>query len=366
LYSIFKWTPTGGWSQLTQYHFNGAAWVMAIYGSYLYFAGVFDTGYDSSLNPVMTLNNIGRIRLSDGLMQPLGSGLVGSVRAMAVGDTADFSAGDFLYVAGTVTQAGGNAVNNIARWNGTRWDGMSGGLPVSNPGGPYVMDGVWGISVDTVYPSYPSTYPAHRVVATGHFNLGPNIAVHYPSANWTYQWSGLQNQTGIANICLTDPPGCAPYNCWDRSSTVRNLVNVGNNLYFLSVWVTRINNYYIFDNEPTAQCGLAPRYFSQAKATRTTSTYAYYFPNIPISLWDGSEGWQDMMVGHLYAYGSTIYGIGSRPPNYDMAEIGTYGSGSWTTLATFTEGWSGQQQNVLSKSSAGLFLATPYYPKRWQ
>ena len=75
-----------------------------------------------------------------------GVGSIGSVSALAVAGTGD------LYVGGTFSQAGGAAANNVARWNGTVWsplgagttngtNGTVGALAVASNGDVYVAGG---------------------------------------------------------------------------------------------------------------------------------------------------------------------------------------------------------------------------------
>ena len=55
----------------------------------------------------------------------LGDGVLGNVRALAVFDD---GTGPGLYVGGNFRTAGGNTVNCIARWDGTCWTGIQGGV----------------------------------------------------------------------------------------------------------------------------------------------------------------------------------------------------------------------------------------------
>jgi hypothetical protein len=71
----------------------------------------------------------------------------------------------------------------------------------------------------------------------------------------------------------------------------------------------------------------------------------------------------DTGIELLYANYGILYAIGLGISDYPNNHISTYSGGHWTTLATFTEGYN-WGQNALSKYS-DLFLATPYYPKRW-
>jgi hypothetical protein len=57
----------------------------------------------------------------------LGSGMAGDVYALAVG------AGDVLYAGGWFTNAGGVAVNKIAKWNGATWSALGAGVGGNMP-----------------------------------------------------------------------------------------------------------------------------------------------------------------------------------------------------------------------------------------
>jgi hypothetical protein len=58
---------------------------------------------------------------------PLGAGTDGQIHAMAVLDDGS-GRGPALYVAGDFTTAGGVVVNDVARWDGTRWSALGSGL----------------------------------------------------------------------------------------------------------------------------------------------------------------------------------------------------------------------------------------------
>ncbi len=70
------------------------------------------------------LNAIGRWSPAEG-WSPLGQGVDGQVRAMAVYDDGD---GPALYVGGEFAHAGGQAASNIARWDGQSWSALGAGV----------------------------------------------------------------------------------------------------------------------------------------------------------------------------------------------------------------------------------------------
>src|SRR4029453_15233304 len=85
-------------------------------GATLYVGGSF---------PAISGESISYIRrLVNGRWQPVGTGLDGSVRCMAVYQG---SGGPALYVSGEFTHAGGVLVSGLAVWNGSNWSDVPGG-----------------------------------------------------------------------------------------------------------------------------------------------------------------------------------------------------------------------------------------------
>ncbi|MBI1380000.1 MAG: hypothetical protein GC161_02785 [Planctomycetaceae bacterium] len=69
---------------------------------------------------------VSRVARWDGAnVEAMGGGTNGSVRAFA---TYDDGTGPALYVAGSFTQAGGQATSGIARWDGSQWSSLGSGL----------------------------------------------------------------------------------------------------------------------------------------------------------------------------------------------------------------------------------------------
>lgn len=62
---------------------------------------------------------------------PLGSGIRGTNNSFTTATTVNSIAvdGNLVYAGGIFTNAGGVAANNIARWNGTSWSALGGGIP---------------------------------------------------------------------------------------------------------------------------------------------------------------------------------------------------------------------------------------------
>jgi hypothetical protein len=126
-------------------------YALATNGTDLYVGGKFTTAGGSSAN---------HIAKWDGSWSALGSGLGGSVYAIAIGS--------YVYAGGNFTTAGGNSANYIARWDGSNWSALSGGT-----------NGV-GAKVNTIV-AYDSD-----VYVGGEFTTAGG-----GSANYIAKWNGL-------------------------------------------------------------------------------------------------------------------------------------------------------------------------------
>jgi len=120
---------------------NGTAWTEVGGGisgeSYLVRAlAVFDDGSGPALYAGGSFSHAGGVPANgiakwDGAAwSGLGSGVNGWVRALAVHDD---GTGAGLYAGGSFTEAGGQTVNHVARWDGTSWSGLAGGVSAGSP-----------------------------------------------------------------------------------------------------------------------------------------------------------------------------------------------------------------------------------------
>jgi hypothetical protein len=116
------WLPTFGPVPGT----DGAVLATAVFddgsGPALYIAGGFSTACGTAANGVAKWNGSSWSALSSGVVNNYGPT---SVRALAAYDD---GGGLALYAAGGFSSAGGIAANNIAKWTGSSWSAVGGGL----------------------------------------------------------------------------------------------------------------------------------------------------------------------------------------------------------------------------------------------
>ena len=122
------------------------AWTIAVDGGKVYLGGDFTTAGDVIANYVVQWDGSG--------WTPLGSGMNGTVRSLAVDGRGH------LYAVGLFTQAGGQPANHVARWNGQNWEALGSGvngyvmsIVVDGSGNVYVggkFDNAGGVSANGV------------------------------------------------------------------------------------------------------------------------------------------------------------------------------------------------------------------------
>ena len=119
---IAKWNGSS-WSALGP-GINGTVSALAVSGSDLYAGGSFTNAGGTAATNIA--------KWDGSSWSALGSGVGGdSVRALAV------SASD-VYAGGSFTTAGGSPANCIAKWNGSSWSALGSGIGSTDYGSPYV------------------------------------------------------------------------------------------------------------------------------------------------------------------------------------------------------------------------------------
>jgi hypothetical protein len=113
----------------------------------------------------------------------------GRVLALAV-------SGTDLYVGGTFTNAGGNAVNNIAKWNGTNWSALGSGVS-GPPDDPYYGGTVLSLAV-----SGTDLYVGGIFTNAGGGEA--NYIAKWDGGSWSAVGSGMNNQVHALAVSGSD------------------------------------------------------------------------------------------------------------------------------------------------------------------
>jgi hypothetical protein len=126
--NLARWDGIVGWSSVGNLTF-GAVEAMAVFddgsGPALYAGG----GFRKAAGVVV--EGVARY---DGAWSALGSGLAGGKREALSFGVFDDGSGPALYVGGDFDDAGGTTVSGIARWDGTSWHDVGGGVDGGIPG----------------------------------------------------------------------------------------------------------------------------------------------------------------------------------------------------------------------------------------
>jgi hypothetical protein len=113
------WSPLGeGVTECRDTSSTPAVYAMAARGNNLYVGGRFSNAGTKTVNGIAKWNGTGWEPLGPGMRTGIYDGVV---RALAVGN-------DFVYAGGSFKTAGAVVANNIARWDGSTWQALDGGL----------------------------------------------------------------------------------------------------------------------------------------------------------------------------------------------------------------------------------------------
>lgn len=352
---IARWDGTA-WSALGS-GMSGTVSALAVSGDDLYAGGEFTTADG------VRVNNIAR--WDGSAWSTLGSGMGGSVSALAV-------SGDGLYAGGDFTWAGGVYANRIARWDGSSWSrlrsGMSGtvsALAVSGDdlyaGGEFTTAG--GVTVNNIARWDGTAWSAlgsgmsrevfalavsgNDLYAGGFFQMGGGIA----RWNGTY-WSALGSGIGAGHV--------------------RALVVSGGDLYvggvFTSVGVLRVNNVARWDGSSWSALDSGTNRRINALAVSGSNLYAggdftmARGVTMHIARWDGNS-WSALGSGMGEEWSPSIRALA-------ISEEGVFAGGEFTTaggaVTTSIGQWNGISWAALgsgmnSKVSALTFSGGDLY-----
>jgi hypothetical protein len=143
----------------------------------------------------VAVSNLARYRHGSG-WEAVGQGMNGSVWSLVVWDDGTGSA---LYAAGSFTKAGGKLVNGVARWDGSTWHALAGGLE----------GGFGGVANDGIY-AWDDGSGSALYAYGSHTSAGGKPIKHI--AKWDgVAWTGLgigagNDVTGLAGIDLGEGP----------------------------------------------------------------------------------------------------------------------------------------------------------------
>jgi hypothetical protein len=122
---IARWDGKA-WSALAGGGMNDSIWTLAVFdggsGPALYAGGRFTTAGGVAVNHVARWNGHSWSALAGGMQAPGGDGFVSTLAVATVGGSTA------LYAGGRFTQAGEVAASRVARWDGTAWAPLGGGV----------------------------------------------------------------------------------------------------------------------------------------------------------------------------------------------------------------------------------------------
>ena len=149
---------------------NGSISAMARHGDYLYIGGEF------SVVKNILANNVARLHIPTGEWSALGSGINGSISAIAIDGNGN------VYVGGGFTIEGSVEDYNVAKWDGTLWSALGSGMS------SYVSE----LAVDE----------KGNLYVGGDFEKAGGVAVNH-IAKWDgAQWNAIGNGTNDTVLSL--------------------------------------------------------------------------------------------------------------------------------------------------------------------
>ncbi|HEX6811283.1 MAG TPA: hypothetical protein VF384_06650 [Planctomycetota bacterium] len=167
-----QWQPLGGGFWIAQ-GVVGEVWSLCEYQGALYAAGEFNETGGMPVSGIAKWNGSQWLPVAGGLQWVLG----GQPRARTLATD-----GAFLYVGGEFDRAGSVPASHVARWNGSTWSPLGGGI--ANFG--------WGI-VDTLWPHQGRLYCGGAFGQAGSVQC-ENIAA-WDGAQWHAVGAGVQGST---------------------------------------------------------------------------------------------------------------------------------------------------------------------------
>ncbi|HEX8386860.1 MAG TPA: T9SS type A sorting domain-containing protein [Rubricoccaceae bacterium] len=264
----------------------------------LYVAGRFSTAGDVPAQNVARWDGAAWHALGDGVV-------VGTfyphIRALVVGPDGS------VYVGGGIVTAGGAPVSGIARWDGTSWDDLGGGLGGMDTGGEHAKGLAVGVD--------GSVYAAGRFASAG--GVPANSVARWDGVAWHALGSGLD---GYADALARGPDGS---------------LYVGG--YFSTAGGVPARNVARWDGTAWSALGSGVH---AAYALATDASGNVYAAGTTVSRWDGTSwnpigGAFDSVVRSL-AVGTdeSLYASGyfTAAGDVPVAHVARWNGGSWNQV----------------------------------
>jgi hypothetical protein len=155
-------------------------------GPALYVGGAFTTAGGVAVN--------GIARWDGSRWTALGGGVRGTYASVAALAVYDDGRGPALYAGGTFTSAGGVAVDNIARWDGSSWSPLGSGV-----GGNFSSVAALAVFDDG---GGPALYAGGNFTSAGGF--AANGVARWDGSSWSALGSGVETYPGVAALAVFD------------------------------------------------------------------------------------------------------------------------------------------------------------------
>lgn len=285
-----------------------------------------------------------------------------------------------LVVGGTVTNAGGVAVTNIARWDGVTWHALGAGLNGAVtalavlPNGDVLAAGNFTASGatttgrlarwnGTTWSAFGTNVPSGVVALAilgngdvligGNFNTPANGLARWTGSAWASYPLGVNNPTAITPVPDTQDQFLVGGGFFDFFGGPLNLVAAWNGSAWTSLGGGLGNNtgsetIYSIAVRPNGEIVVGGQ-FTNARAFGTTPAN----PNVAyVATWNGTT-WSNMGAGATYGATGPVYALKTLA-NADVVAGGN--SGTFGPLnANFVAQWNGSTWSTYGNGNGGIY-----------
>ena len=296
----------------------------------------------------------------------LGTGLTNSVGDTLVNDILVRS--NEVFVVGGFDKAGGIAATNVAKWNGTNWQAVGGGLTnlPTESGVPMVLAS-YGNDIyagSSMYPRYLAKWDGSNWSSVG--ASGPNSTVRALAA--------FQNQLYVGGYFSSAPVSSSPYlvrwngTSWSGVGTtalngaVTTMAVVGSNL-FVAGWFTSVGNHIArWNGTSWATLGTGLNNFRVSRLTAVGSdlyaggdfTTAGGVSARGIAKWNGTT-WTNLGSG---VSGLDVSVVSAMAANFNELIVGGSFFNAGTNTANCLGVWRLQNPQMMARKSGNLGIVS--------